>query len=87
MGLVVTDKTVIDLIKRYRSPIASGTPSAIFGIPILGSAPAALANLCRPWIDLADYNLGTEGLMEGGIQLVFPDGTNKGIFLPFSYKE
>jgi hypothetical protein len=47
----------------------SVVPGSVSHIPILASAPPAVAGTAVPWILIGDYNT---------IQLVYPDGSNHG---------
>jgi|WetSurMetagenome_2_1015567.scaffolds.fasta_scaffold63182_2 hypothetical protein len=73
---MLVTKDVIDLIKRYRTTTASGTPSTVFGIPILASPPDPVADVCLPYFLINDLER---------IYLMFPDGTDKGLCIPLSY--
>jgi hypothetical protein len=79
-------REIVEIIKRYRGAVGgSGLRLSFLGrIPILSTAPAPVTGVMSMWINAAHYAVGTETLMNNGIQLVFPDGTNMGISLPFS---
>jgi hypothetical protein len=50
------------------------------GVPILSSAPAAVAGTVVPWMLSTDIGTGNEQ-----IRLVFPDdGTDHGFYIPLS---
>jgi hypothetical protein len=79
-----TDKEIIQLIKRYRGDIGGrGLPISFLGrIPIISVAPSPVVGVASLWINSAHYAANT--LLDNGIQIVFPDGTNKNLSIPFS---
>ncbi len=54
-------------------------PGTISDIPILSSAPAAVAGVIKQWMLSTEYASG-----DYRIRVVFPDGTDKGLYIPFS---
>jgi hypothetical protein len=79
-------REIVNIIKRYRSvQLGSNGGITILGrIPILSTAPSPVAGILSLWIDATNYATGTDALMNNGIQLVFPDGTNMNMAIPFS---
>jgi hypothetical protein len=79
----VVNKAVVDPTTKFFRGDRSWQPvSAIVGgakILILPAAPAAVADTIIQWMLDTDYASGNYM-----IRVVFPDGTDKGLYIPFS---